>query len=717
MPSRSHRRRSDQGSESSASGTQSVARAGDQDLRGNAAVQMDLGLARRGEGGGAPMVPRGGYPYTIRRGDTLWHIAERTYGSGEHWPAIMSVNPGTVQRDGDLILVGDTLNLPIIAVESTAGDQAPPGSGGTGGACVPAVAPRSVCTEYGDFTVFPDACVGELPWTTDGSQAIRESEYCSLIAELEAAATAERERSVSEVNDLLSYGAFDWAITDAEATRALALLGGLPMSQLRRAVRQINISRLLDNVPSEQRQTAAFSKVVVALGPDSVGPYIQELLSYGLFDWAITDAEIREIVQIISLLAPSQQLSTLEGLGANFLARFVEQLPSDHGMSHDQLKQLFDTIGDSDLGALKQVFSVRFNLTVEGRDGGAWDAPGLRQAWVILAQLPPEHVADNDALALLVRDDAQAGSGYYRSSDESAVIGYGWLDNDDVGADGHGQRDADGSEDQGLDVLGGYGQYEGVDAIGNPVMVDLHANVNLFNTVLRHEIGHAVDADIGASDPGGYVYTAENAGRWEEYAGCDAFVNAVIAAGGAMSQYADLHPEAPAAYDRALRKAAEENKDFNDALQELRDSGDADAAVPDAPASIGGPVGALLVLDNWHPSKSPWYGSHGRAALNDRIFQRAYDDGRFVSYSHQAKLRHGVSAYQWRAPGEWFAEAYACYYSDNDSADGTPMGTRLRTRDSRSADWFDRIVDKGHSLQAETGGPPGAENTSNGSES
>ena len=35
---------------------------------------------------------RGGTAYTIRSGDTLWGIAERTYGSGRYWNDIYVAN-------------------------------------------------------------------------------------------------------------------------------------------------------------------------------------------------------------------------------------------------------------------------------------------------------------------------------------------------------------------------------------------------------------------------------------------------------------------------------------------------------------------------------------------------------------------------------------------------------------------------------------------------
>lgn len=46
--------------------------------------------------------------YTVRRGDTLWSIAQRTYGDGQRWREIIAANPGldpTKLRIGQQIVV------------------------------------------------------------------------------------------------------------------------------------------------------------------------------------------------------------------------------------------------------------------------------------------------------------------------------------------------------------------------------------------------------------------------------------------------------------------------------------------------------------------------------------------------------------------------------------------------------------------------------------
>jgi hypothetical protein len=62
---------------------------------------------------------------------------------------------------------------------------------------------------------------------------------------------------------------------------------------------------------------------------------------------------------------------------------------------------------------------------------------------------------------------------------------------------------------------------------------------------------------------------------------------------------------------------------------------------------------------------SPW--SSGaivkQIAIGTRVYQEAYNDGRWVSYELAARSQ-GITAYQFRAPAEWFAELYASHFAN-----------------------------------------------------
>jgi hypothetical protein len=61
--------------------------------------------------------PRGGEPYEVVRGDTLWAIAERTYGEGRYWRDIYQANRDRVREGGNLIFPGTVLDLPAINID------------------------------------------------------------------------------------------------------------------------------------------------------------------------------------------------------------------------------------------------------------------------------------------------------------------------------------------------------------------------------------------------------------------------------------------------------------------------------------------------------------------------------------------------------------------------------------------------------------------------
>lgn len=650
-------------------------------------------------------VSRGGGTHVVKRGDTLWRIAQATYGSGRHWRDIANANPTRVFRNGDLILVGTELTLPNVEVEEaggqtttpppTGGGAAPPPADSTpAGGTTQAAEPRGECTEFGDFMIYPDDYMGPLqPTGPDGIEHVRDSDKTRLVNERRAAAEAERAAALSSINELLSYSWNDWAITDSEATQALNLLGNLHVTQIAPAIGQMgqtNINRLLDNLPDNAKRTNAYCKVLVAMGPQKVMPYIQELLSYGLFDWAVTDGDVTAVMQVVNAMPPGQQAQVILGLPQSFQTRFAENLHPGAGISDDLLKQLFDQTPDDQIAALKALMGARFGIEIGERGSGAWTASALRQAWRLLELLPPGHVKDNEDLDLFLMGGATDGSGYYRGSDDSVVV-----------------------ESSDVTKNGSYGAVMVDNADGTRTDHGLHTNVNLFNTVVRHEIGHAVDANIGASRPGGYCATADAAGKWATFEDKSAFADAIISAGGGMSGHG--YPDEDA-YEKALRKAINDGTDFNTALKSLRDGSsflgitfgqEAPATATDAPANIQGPVAAVYSLDRWHDSKNPWYSRDNRANVGGRVFQMAYSGSTYCSYTWSARQAHAVSAYQFRAPGEWFAEAYACYYSDHPQANGKEVGTALRTRDVATATWFDANVDHGYSLSQKA--PTGAD--------
>lgn len=113
------------------------------------------------------------------------------------------------------------------------------------------------------------------------------------------------------IDSLLSYGIFDWAITDAEAIEALEILSNLPSSLQASVLQRINIGRLRDNLPKTHHPI--LDQIITAAGgmpPSDIQTTVERinnLLSYGIFDWAITDADATEAFELLTAQTPTEQ--------------------------------------------------------------------------------------------------------------------------------------------------------------------------------------------------------------------------------------------------------------------------------------------------------------------------------------------------------------------------------------------------------------------------
>lgn len=134
---------------------------------------------------------------------------------------------------------------------------------------------------------------------------------------------------LEKIDDLLSYGAFDWAITDGEAREVLQILRGLDEAQRQRILARMKASgklqRLLDNISAEDK--TLYADVLGAFPP---AQRIQLLLEYEiLLDWVVTDAEATEALDILLAVPTAQLDGVLEKIE---LERLIANVPaSRHG--------------------------------------------------------------------------------------------------------------------------------------------------------------------------------------------------------------------------------------------------------------------------------------------------------------------------------------------------------------------------------------------------
>ena len=65
--------------------------------------------APTGTGGGAAS---GGTTYTVKKGDNLWTLAKKFYGSGADYTKIYEANKDTIGKNPNLIYPGQTFTIP-----------------------------------------------------------------------------------------------------------------------------------------------------------------------------------------------------------------------------------------------------------------------------------------------------------------------------------------------------------------------------------------------------------------------------------------------------------------------------------------------------------------------------------------------------------------------------------------------------------------------------
>ena len=181
---------------------------------------------------------------------------------------------------------------------------------------------------------------------------------------------------------------------------------------------------------------------------------------------------------------------------------------------------------------------------------------------------------------------------------------------------------------------------------------------NYFDFTTLHEVGHAVDAKINFM---GQRMGPEKAafGGWKK----ESF-ETVLDWLGDKSGFYGRHSGAPKPgrkedLELLLRrfvttKACAKPADASKPMGSLIAGWD---------AIVNDPV-IVACIDGITVGDKPWKGAGTKAAkiaVNQRVCHEAYA-GDWYSYALSARAATGISDYQWRAPGEWFAEIYALYY-------------------------------------------------------
>jgi hypothetical protein len=162
--------------------------------------------------------------------------------------------------------------------------------------------------------------------------------------------------------------------------------------------------------------------------------------------------------------------------------------------------------------------------------------------------------------------------------------------------------------------------------------------VNYFDWATLHEVAHAVDAKNQFMDKKG---AAVKYGAWKVYG------QSVEPIAGVVANKFGSSLAAP-----------EKTKLENYALTLMKNG---DPGAPTTPEQRA----VKDWVDKVRVGKTIWWDGNAckNLAIGGRVYQEAYDGGWWNSYDLAAR-RQGIHGYQFRAPGEWFAELYAAYYSD-----------------------------------------------------
>jgi hypothetical protein len=493
-------------------------------------------------------------------------------------------------------------------------------------------------------------------------------------------ATVQRD-VIDDVRHKLSYRFTDWAITDAEARDSLALLGKIPPDKLPAALKRLGrkyVDRLLDNLPDEDRKGHAYQRVIAAIGPAGLMTHATQQLEYGVFDWAITDAEATRVFNLFATLPENQHEDFLHRLHtARRLGRLIDNAPVDQLQRHIRpwiaaltrgaltdrqkaiLRDIVEDLPGSAIDLLMLAAGTRFDVTVgrttdPGRTAADWDPGKLRQTYLTLDKLPDAHTAHNAQLLRLGQFSQQATA---LDANRQAIV---------AGSYHGGLRELSVNREEVKPQAGS--------AAAPPVS-------NLPGTLI-HETGHAVDQQLGFST--GPESAKPERGGWKSYGRqhIDCAHEMVEDSNGAIktaltpNQRRDVEIQIAATLQRPNADTLEDNvarlpwfAGLAKATQRrVRD----DRALP--------AVGIGL--------NSPWFLADGGGEhLGDHVYQRSYRTD-WVRYRHEARSRR-VADYQFRDPGEWFAEAYAAYYAP----DSRGKGAKLADKDADTKRYFDAVVD------------------------
>ena len=277
-----------------------------------------------------------------------------------------------------------------------------------------------------------------------------------------------------------------------------------------------------------------------------------------------------------------------------------------------------DKLKSDEKGFYLRLMLVRFDIDRWRGDAGSRALPRMYQ---LFKMLPPQHVRGNNAFKYLKRTK-DSGDAYYQGGVDKKVRLY-------------------------LDSTQGDETYEAADG---------DVQVNTFDITTLHEVGHAVDEQMSFMD--GKRGDAAFA-NWRD----ETEVSVITQILTCMGVPADAVGKMVFARVRQVAfQGADPATMLRRGLRRLNKAG----VAHDETLVTQWFEGACDVLECLRADVDPWDHPPAEVSavaqlLGGRMYHEAYE-GRWYSYDPAARGRQ-VSNYQFRAPGEWFAELYAFRYA------------------------------------------------------
>ena len=133
--------------------------------------------------------------------------------------------------------------------------------------------------------------------------------------------------TADNVLELLSYGMFHPAITDADATEAFRLIAGAPDKAAiwARVKAEVTGDRLWGNLPKTEltHNLATTASVFSVLSSQETLTQMTNLLSYGMTDWGVDDREFTVVTGLLKTMDSKDRMAFILSDGGKWFSRLA----------------------------------------------------------------------------------------------------------------------------------------------------------------------------------------------------------------------------------------------------------------------------------------------------------------------------------------------------------------------------------------------------------